>query len=157
MNNPENFEHPQDICLHLFLKNLETLQVVIESFSDEKLLWQTLPVISNSSGNLCLYICGNLQHFIGAVLGNTGYIRNREAEFASRDLSKSLLSQEINTTKHILESVLLQMGDKEWSSMYPLDKFKEPVRTAYLINHLMIHLGYHLGQINYLRRALSNQ
>jgi len=157
LNNPENIERPQDICLHLFLKNLETLQIEIESFSDEKLLGQTIPGISNSAGNLCLHICGNLQHFIGAVLGNTGYKRNREAEFASRDISKSLLIQEINSTLSVVQGVLSQLGDKEWSSMYPLDKFKEPVRTAYLINHLMIHLGYHLGQINYLRRALSNQ
>lgn len=156
MNNPENIERPQDICLHLFLKDLEKLQVEIESFSEERQIWQTLPGIANSAGNLCLHICGNLQHFIGAILGNTGYIRNREAEFASRNISKTFLIQEIDSTMSAVQGVLSQISEEEWSSMYPLDKFKEPVRTAYLINHLMIHLGYHLGQINYLRRALSN-
>lgn len=156
MNNPENIERPQDICLHLFLKDLEKLQVEIESFSEEGQIWQTLPGVTNSAGNLCLHICGNLQHFIGAILGNTGYIRNREAEFASRNISKTFLIQEIDSTMSAVQGVLSQISEEEWSSMYPLDKFKEPVRTAYLINHLMIHLGYHLGQINYLRRALSN-
>lgn len=157
MNNLENIVRPQDICLHLFLKHLETLQGEIELFSEEEQLWQTLPGITNSAGNLCLHICGNLQHFVGAILGNTGYIRNREAEFASRNIARILLVQDILSTKDIVRDVLSQLNDEAWSSLYPLDKFKEPVHTSYLINHLLMHLGYHLGQINYLRRALSNQ
>jgi hypothetical protein len=41
--------------------------------------------ISNSAGNLCLHLIGNLNHFIGATLGNTGYVRNREQEFSSKE------------------------------------------------------------------------
>jgi len=34
---------------------------------------------------LALHICGNLQHFVGAILGNTGYIRERDLEFTQKE------------------------------------------------------------------------
>ncbi len=70
----------------LFLRDLEKLKTEISSFKDEKKIWEISGEIKNSAGNLCLHLCGNLQHFIGAVLGNSGYIRNRDAEFSRKNV-----------------------------------------------------------------------
>src|SRR4051812_26911639 len=35
----------------------------------------------NSFGNLVLHLSGNLNHFVGAQIGGTGYVRDREREF----------------------------------------------------------------------------
>ena len=70
----------------LFLRDLDKLKTEITSFKDEKKIWEISGDIKNSAGNLCLHLCGNLQHFIGAVLGNSGYVRNRDAEFSRKNV-----------------------------------------------------------------------
>ncbi|MGB5288816.1 MAG: hypothetical protein WBN42_10030, partial [Ignavibacteriaceae bacterium] len=65
-----------EILIQLFKRDLEKLKSEISFFKDEENLWKISGDIKNSAGNLCLHLCGNLQHFIGAVLGNSDYIRN---------------------------------------------------------------------------------
>ncbi|MCU0365470.1 MAG: hypothetical protein MUE93_07380 [Ignavibacteriaceae bacterium] len=81
----------------LFLRDLEKLKTEISSFKDEKKIWELSGDIKNSAGNLCLHLCGNLQHFIGAVLGNSGYVRNRDAEFSRKKMifKKFILSMSL--------------------------------------------------------------
>jgi hypothetical protein len=69
-----------------FLRDLEKLKTEISSFKDESNLWKISGDIKNSAGNLCLHLCENLQHFIGAVLGNSGCVRNRDAEFSRKNV-----------------------------------------------------------------------
>ena len=71
-----------EILIKLFNRDLDKLRTEITLFNDEKKLWEISGEIKNSAGNLCLHLCGNLQHFIGAVLGNSGYERNRDSEFS---------------------------------------------------------------------------
>ena len=72
--------------LQLFQRDLEKLKTEISSYKDEKKIWVISGEVKNSAGNLCLHLCGNLQHFIGAVLGNSGYVRNRDAEFTRKNV-----------------------------------------------------------------------
>jgi hypothetical protein len=77
----------------LFLRDLEKLKTEISSFKDEQNIWVISAEVKNSAGNLCLHLCGNLQHFIGAVLGNSGYVRKRDAEFSRKNVqAKELLT-----------------------------------------------------------------
>jgi hypothetical protein len=68
----------------MMLRELVTLRKQIEAYPSDESLWKVVPGISNSGGTLALHLAGNLQHFIGAVLGSTGYIRDRDAEFSVR-------------------------------------------------------------------------
>ena len=61
------------IISQLLQRDLEKLKTEISSFKDEKKIWEISGEVKNSAGNLCLHLCGNLQHFIGAALGNSGY------------------------------------------------------------------------------------
>ena len=45
-------------------------------------LWQTMPGLTNTAGNLALHVAGNLQHYVGTELGNTAYKRDRNLEFS---------------------------------------------------------------------------
>ena len=74
-----------DTVRTLFLRDLRALRREIEAYSDERLLWETRGGITNSAGNLALHLCGNLQHFIGARLGNTGYVRDSSNRRCSAD------------------------------------------------------------------------
>ena len=98
---------------------------------------------------------GNLNAFIGAELGHTGYIRQRDLEFSRRDVPRSELIEQVNNTLAMVESTLLKLGDEDLNKEYPLQVFKVPMTTEYFLVHLTTHLAYHLGQINYHRRLLD--
>src|ERR1051325_5929906 len=94
----------------ILIREIGKLEEEIKSFPDEQSLWKTSGEIKNSAGNLCLHLCGNLQHFIGAELGKSGYISNRDAEFSSKNISSETLIEEIRKTKHAVASVLEKLA-----------------------------------------------
>lgn len=134
-----------------FTKDLDSLAKEI-ALCEEETLWIVLPGITNSIGNLTQHLIGNLNHFIGATLGETGYVRNRDAEFSERYLSKIEMIIEIKRTAEMLEKVLNSLTAKDLLKIYPLEPFGYTMTTNHMILKLASHLGYHLGQINYLRR-----
>ncbi|MDZ7624548.1 MAG: DinB family protein [Ignavibacteriaceae bacterium] len=112
-------------------------------------------IVKNSAGNLCLHLCGNLQHFIGAVLGNSGYIRNRDAEFSKKNVPIRELVAEIELTAKVVEKALKNLPEEILEKTYPINVFGYEMTTEYFLTHLTTHLNYHLGQINYHRRLLD--
>jgi hypothetical protein len=136
--------------------DLAALRSEIERFPSEALLWKTLPGVTNSAGNLTLHLTGNLQHFLGATLGGSGYVRNREAEFTRRDLPRATLLQEIDAAREAVSRGLTALSERDLDAVYPLEKDGAPVTTGYMLLRLCRHLAYHLGQINYLRRYLES-
>jgi len=135
-------------------RDLKKLEEEITLYPSEETLWTTTGAIKNPAGNLCLHLCGNLQHYIGAVLGGSGYIRNRDREFAARNVSREALISEIQKTKVAVRSALEKLDPNTLDNTYPEQVFSNPMTTAYFLIHLTSHLGYHLGQINYHRRLL---
>ena len=138
----------------LFLRELQKLEDEIAGFPDEAMLWKTSGDIKNSAGNLCLHLCGNIQHFIGAYFGNTGYARNRDAEFSSRNIAKEKLIEEIKQSKQAIEKAFAVISTDDLKKIYPQNFMGKEVTADYFIIHLISHFDYHLGQINYLRRFL---
>ena len=145
-----------ETLIKLFLRDLEKLKTEISSFKDEKKIWEISGDVKNSAGNLCLHLCGNLQHFIGAVLGNSGYIRNRDAEFSNKNVSIRELVAEIEVTTKAVKLTLDSLSDAQLNEIYPSNIFGEGKTTSMFLVHLATHLNYHLGQINYHRRLFDN-
>lgn len=139
----------------LFKRDLNTLIVQIESYQNESSIWIIDKDISNSAGNLCLHLVGNLSHFVGAILGNSGYVRNRELEFSLKDIPRAELIKQIEATLETVEKSLDQLTEKDLEKVYPLEALGYPMTTEYFLIHLFGHLSYHLGQINYHRRLLD--
>lgn len=136
----------------LFKRDLLKLKQEIESYNDQSKLWYVEKGISNSAGNLCLHLIGNLNHFIGATLGNTGYVRNRELEFSQKNVPADELVKSINDTMMVVENTLTKFSDNILNEDFPLLYNNKRVSTMLMLTHLLTHLGYHLGQINYFRR-----
>ncbi|KPM48350.1 DinB family protein [Jiulongibacter sediminis] len=139
----------------VFEKDLKKLKEEILQYDSEDLLFKTVKGISNSGGNLSMHLCGNLRHFIGAVLGNSGYVRNREEEFTGRFTTQKLV-EDIEETIAIVKSMLSNLSEDDFSKTYPLQVFGSEMSTQFFIYHLLGHLNYHLGQINYHRRLITN-
>ena len=140
----------------LFIRDLEKLKAEISSYTSEQNLWKIKGTVNNSGGNLALHICGNLQHFIGATLGNTGYVRNREAEFSRKNVPIRELVAEIELTIKVVQKTLSELKEDVLQKKYPIDVFGYEVTTEFFLTHLTTHLTYHLGQINYHRRLIEN-
>ena len=144
----------QEILTELFERDLTKLKSEINSYEDESKLWMTVKGINNSAGNLCMHLTGNLRHFIGAILGNTGYARNRSHEFTVKNVPKEKLISEIDITLKEVTGTLKLLSDNDLIKNFPVDVFKRKMTTAYFLTHLATHLNYHLGQINYHRRMI---
>lgn len=139
----------------LFRRDLERLRQEINSYKDETKLWHIEKGIANSAGNLCLHLVGNLNTYLGAELGKTGYVRHRELEFSLKNVPKAELLTKIENTIKVVEEVLNNVTDEQLQQEYPISVFDEKTSTEYFLVHLTTHLSYHLGQINYHRRLLD--
>ncbi|MBL7929496.1 MAG: DUF1572 family protein [Bacteroidia bacterium] len=140
--------------LFLFKRDFELLRKELKQFSPEEKLWQVTGSITNSAGNLTLHLCGNLRHYIGAILGGSSYVRNREAEFSITNFPLSILLQLIDETERELEYAFQKLSNAGLEKVFPLEVLNRKWITETFIIHLYGHFNYHLGQINYLRRVL---
>lgn len=140
----------------LYKRELEKLKIEVELYKNEKNMWVIDKEIANSAGNLCLHIIGNLNHFIGYALGKTDYVRDRENEFTLKNIPLIDLLSEIEITMTVVENTLQNITDDQLEHEYPLAKLEEKASIEYLLSYLLIHLSYHLGQINYHRRLFDD-
>jgi hypothetical protein len=139
----------------LMTRELASFSRELELFPDESLIWATTPGIANSAGTLTLHVCGNLQHYVGAVLGDTGYVRDRPLEFSARDLPRSVLQANLTRTAEVVRTVLADLTDPQLTADYPDGLGVPRMPTGLFLFHLSAHLAFHLGQAGYLRRALT--
>mgnify|MGYP003337021022 CR=1 FL=1 len=116
-----------------------------------------MPGVTNSIGNLCLHLTGNLNHFIGAGLGNTNYVRNRDAEFSSKNIDRKILLSQLDDAAEMIKAVLPELNDDDMKKDSPKSTPDRMMTTGYLLLHLLAHFNYHLGQINYLRRISEHK
>lgn len=145
----------QDDVRRLMTRELEAFAREVELFPDDETLWRTVPGVANSAGNLALHVCGNLKHFVGGVLGGSGYVRHREAEFAARSGRREDVARQVRETAGVVSAVLTRLPREILDGPYPEvhDGAQLPCGTFLL--HLCAHLAFHLGQAGYLRRALT--
>ena len=146
----------KDLCV-LNERELNSLISEIELFPDDKILWRVLPGIANSAGNLTLHVCGNLKYFIGSVLGNTGYIRDRESEFNRKSGSRAELVADLQSTKEVVQNVLAKLSETDLTTPYPKIVGGVELTCGRFLIHLATHLSFHIGQVGYLRRALTGK
>lgn len=139
----------------MMLREMVTLRKEVEAYPSDESLWKVVPGITNSGGTLALHLAGNLQHFIGAVLGGSGYIRNREAEFSVRGLSRAEVLNLIDQATGSLTHTFRSLTDEVLGRQYPERVGKVRLSTGDFLVHLEGHLAYHLGQIDYHRRITT--
>jgi uncharacterized damage-inducible protein DinB len=144
------------ILQSIFERDLLKLKTEISSYRDESKLWQIEKSIINSAGNLCLHLIGNLNTYLGAEFGKTGYIRNRELEFSQKGVSKKELEERIEATAVVVKQSLNKLSDTDLLLDYPQIVLGQKVTTGLFLVHLATHLSYHLGQINYHRRLIDS-
>src|SRR4051812_22019233 len=139
----------------LFHRDLTRLQQEITAFPDASTLWAAPEGVTNSAGNLALHLEGNLREYIGRQLGQIPYVRQRESEFHSTGLPLPDLVARIETLRGSIPPIVSGLSSAALDSLYPDFVLGLPLPTRQFLIHLLGHLSYHLGQIDYLRRILT--
>jgi uncharacterized damage-inducible protein DinB len=145
------------IFAQLFRRDLEKLYTEIEKYPSEAALWAQLPGTTNSGGNLCQHLIGNLRTFVCRTLGDFDYVRDRDAEFNQRVFSQKELLEQLRVLTDMVSETVERLDEAELQTEYPrevVDLFAEQ-SVRLVLTHLVTHLSYHVGQINYHRRWIT--
>lgn len=141
---------------HIYSRDLEKVMNELKAYHNEDCIWQIENSIRNSAGVLTRHIIGNLNANIGAVFGKTGYIRDRDAEFADAPVTREALLEGLEDTQKVVVESLRHLKQIQLQEAFPNPvSTGEHYTTEFMLMHLTTHLAYHLGQINYHRRLLD--
>lgn len=147
----------EEIRVHerIFARDLAVLEREVSLYPDDAALWKEVPGQPTLGGNLALHLAGNLRHFIGAVLGGSGYVRHREAEFEQRGLSRAKVGEEIRVARAEVAAALEKLDPLHLGALFPETIRGHQLSTRMALAHLSTHLSFHLGQLDYHRRAAT--
>lgn len=140
----------------LLLRDLRGLEREISAFPDDASVWRTHPGIANTAGTLALHCAGNIQHFIGARLTNSGYVRQRDLEFSRRDVPRAEIVAELRRAIAAVER-LDENAARSLPAVFPDPFGGKQVATDAMLVQIAVHLGYHLGQVDYHRRMTTGE
>lgn len=141
----------------LYLREIDTLKRELDLYPDDSSVWKELPGLPNSGGTLLIHMAGSLQYFFGATLGKTGYVRNREAEFSRRDVPRSEIQQELVNARQGVQAAFANLTEDNLKQVFPVQFADVEFSTRLTLLQFLSHLAYHLGQIDYHRRAVTGK
>jgi hypothetical protein len=139
----------------LFSRDLTRLIQELQAFPSDETLWKRAPGVKNSAGNLVLHLEGNLREYVGRQLGQVDYIRARDQEFAPTGISLGDLIRRMETVKELVAKVVSGLSESQLAAAYPERVLEATLSSHDFLVHLHGHLNFHLGQIDYLRRILT--
>lgn len=139
----------------LLRRDLTKLVQELSAFPDDRLLWERAPGVANSAGNLALHLEGNLREYIGRQLGGIAFTRERPLEFSTTGLPLVNLIARIERVKETIPAVVAGLSQETLDATYPENVLGVPLSARQFVIHLLGHLNWHLGQIDYLRRILT--
>ena len=146
---------PNKVLADFYERDIRKLIEEINLFRNEENLWRTGGSVKNSSGNLVLHIIGGTNHLIGATLAQTGYVRDRDQEFIRKGVAREDLVAQLEELIPMINKTVNALTPEHMEAEYPIFFDKPKTSTHYVLVQLLLHLNYHLGQVNYLRRILE--
>lgn len=141
----------------LYLREVATLERELDLYPDDKSVWKELSGLPNPAGTLFLHLAGSLQYFFGAVLGKSGYVRDRAAEFSKRDVPRSEIRQELARARQGVKAGFANLTEAHLKQVFPVQYAGAEVLTQLTLLQFLTHLAYHLGQIDYHRRVVTGE
>lgn len=148
----------EDLIKTSLIEELETLHREVQQAAEglsEAAFWARPVEPGNSVGHLVLHLTGNLNHFVGARLGKTGYVRDREREFTepnppAQAVALARLDEAVATFRRVVSG----LSAEQLAAAHPEARFGSVFKT---LLHLVAHFAVHRGQISYLVRLAGAQ
>jgi hypothetical protein len=129
-----------ETLIKLFERDLNKLASELSQYRDEQSIW---------------LVRGEIKNTAGVGLAGTDYKRDRDREFADKDIPRDELLSLVAKTKETVLNALRNFDASLLDKEYPLPVFDYPMSHTHFLVHLQGHLQYHLGQINYHRRLIG--
>ena len=138
--------------VHYFESFHDRVLELANSVSEEQFFAKPYPY-GNSIGNLVLHLAGNLNFYIGSQIENTGYVRDRELEFAavingSRATALAEFSKAVTMVIHSLSS----QKEEDWSRAYQANEVDDVHDRFSIYLRCCAHIHHHVGQMIYLAK-----
>jgi len=130
----------------------DQVRTIVNGLSDVE-VWAKPLEPGNSVGHLVLHLTGNLNHFVGAQLGKTGYVRDREREFTEANPpTRQMLQTNLDAAVATFRSVVEKLSAEQLQAPHPEAKFGSVFKT---LVHLVAHFALHRGQMSYIVRLVK--
>lgn len=121
----------------------------------ERELWEKPIEPGNSVGHLVLHLTGNLNHFVGIQLGQTGYVRDRDREFNEENVpTKAEALKRLEEAVATFRRVVTDLTSEQMVADHPESRLGSVTQG---LTHLVAHFALHRGQMTYLVRLLEKQ
>ena len=144
-----------NVLANFYERDLRRLIEEVNLFKQEEDLWRTQGSVKNPAGNLVLHIIGGTNYLIGTTLAQTGYVRNRDLEFTRKGVERTELVAELEKLIPVINGIINALSQEQMEAEYPLIFDGMKTSVSYVLVQLLLHLNYHLGQVNYLRRIFE--
>jgi uncharacterized damage-inducible protein DinB len=136
--------------------NLEKLRDEVRELAkplDEKAFWTKPLEPGNSFGHLLLHLTGNLNHFVGGQLGQTGYVRDREREFTETSVpSKEEALARLDAATATFRRVVERLSAERLAEAHPTERFGSVLNALVFVT---MHFALHRGQLSYIARLVA--
>lgn len=139
----------------LYARDLTRLLQELQAFPDTASLWHTAPGVTNAAGTLALHLEGNLREYVGRQVGGVDFTRDRPLEFSARGVEQVDLIARIEAVRALVPPIIAALSDDRLAALYPEEFNGSPVSIRQYLVHTLVHLSYHMGQIDYLRRVTT--
>lgn len=119
-------------------------------------LWTRPYPYGNSIGHLLLHLTGNLNHYIGAQIAHTGYVRNRPLEFADTvKHPKDEVLANFDRAVAMVAATIRKQSANDLVTLYS-DPTQPDSHTRFdVFMRMAAHAYHHAGQIIYLTKELT--
>lgn len=140
---------------HHFMEDfLPKLERCLERLNDDQIWWRPNDQ-SNSIGNLILHLCGNARQWIVGGVGGAPDARNRNAEFAQREvIPRAELESLLRETLRDVDATLAACDADRLLEQRTIQGTDVSVLSAIL--HVVEHFSMHTGQILLLTKVITN-
>jgi uncharacterized damage-inducible protein DinB len=118
-------------------------------------VWAKPFAFGNSVGHLVLHLTGNLNHYIGAGVAGTGYMRDRPKEFT--DPAKYPPEEVLGRFREAVELFVKTIDSLDDDGLIARATDQQPIQTRVGLFLVCIsHMNNHIGQMAYLVQALGH-
>ena len=139
------------LCVHL----TGQIRTCLAALKVEQIWWRPNES-SNAIGNLVLHCVGSTRFYIGHVVGQRDFVRDRVAEFAERrELPAAELRSRLDMAIEEADEVLTRVDPS--SLLETTERTPKPMTLIEVISLQLAHYALHAGQIAYATKLLDAQ
>lgn len=139
-----------------YFEDFRSRAITLSMAIPEEQFWTRPFPFGNSMGNLILHLNGNLAYYIGAILEDSGYTRDRENEFCrEQSMSRESALRKFSLTVDEVLKSLESQNESDWSAEYTAEGVDDVHDRFSIFLRCSVHFHHHIGQMIYLVKAIN--